>query len=634
MKNVWKNTLETLRKEPGYRGMFHMMEQFDGDIAAEVSDRNDNVISRTYREYIDMSFAACGVMEKKRPAGDVVGLIYDTCMDWPVLLWGILMSGQMPLLLNPGSRPEQLNSIMAEARATSYIAASPVDGSPLEFIDAAEVLAGGEPGEERWGEYIALCTSGTTGSSRIFLYNARTIANHILSFDEAKQINPDMPFIEGKPCKLLAFLPFHHVFGFSVVYLLYACTGKVLVFCRDKSAQTILGTCSRHGVTHLYCVPVFFNALANGIRKNLDGKKLNPLIRHVIKKKTLGTKIRSMITGGGYVPAETLEILNDVGYPLCNGFGMTETGIIAVEKSLDPEQRKKGSIGEPFSLTEYRIGDGTTDKGELFIRGGALYSASIIDGEIVPRDESAWFATGDLVKRTPDGLFVCGRLKDVIISAGGENIYPDEIEERYSEIKGVAKSCLLGVENGSYEDIAIVSQAADDFDDKAYLEQIRKINEALPIGERVTRAFISRTELPVSGNMKVMRQKLKNSLADFEELPLSDLSQKTENAEEDEKIAAAGAGKDTNELNEIRTAVRDIVAESLSYTDEQKAAISDTDAFIEDLGMNSLNFFCCVAGIEKKYGVVIRETDVSKFSNIEKATNYIYERLHSPDSDK
>ena len=634
--NVWQNTLEALRKNPTYSGMFHMMEQFSGDTAAEVSDRDGNIICRTYGEYINMSLAACGVMEKKRPAGDVVGLIYDTCMDWPVLLWGILMSGQMPLLLNPSSRPEQLNSIMAEARATSYVSARPVEGSPLEFIDAAEVLAGGEPGEERWGEYIALCTSGTTDNSRIFLYNAQTIANHILSFDEAKQINPDMPFIEGKPCKLLAFLPFHHVFGFSVVYLLYACTGKVLVFCREKSAQTILETCRKHGVTHLYCVPLFFNALAGGIRKKLNGKKPGPIISQLIKKKTLGTKIRSMITGGGHVPAETLEILNDIGYPLCNGFGMTETGIIAVEKSLDPEQRKKGSIGEPFSLTEYRIGDGTTNEGELFIRGGALYSASMIDGKIVPRDESAWFATGDLLKKTPDGLFICGRVKDVIINANGENIYPDEIEDLFSEIKGVTKSCILGVSNGNCEDVAIVSHPAEDFDRGNYLEQIKKINESLPIGERVMRAFLSSTELPVSGSMKVMRQKLKNSLADFEELPLSARSKKTEktkNAETEVKIPDLQPGMDAKEISEIKAVVRDIVAESLEYTAEQKAAISDTDTFIEDLGMNSLNLFCCVAEIEKKYGIIILDTDVTKLTNTEKAAMYIYSMLHGIDTD-
>ena len=632
MKNVWKSTLEALRKDPSYCAMFHMMEQFADDTAAEVSDKNDNIVSRTYREYINMSFAACGVMEKKRPVGDVVGLIYDTCMDWPVLFWGILMSGQMPLLLNPAARPEQLSSLMAEAHATSYVAARPVDGCPLEYIDAAEVLAGGESGEERWGEYIALCTSGTTGNTRIFLYNARTIANHILNFEKVNQINPDIPFIEGKPCKQLAFLPFHHIFGFSVVFLPYAIMGRVLVFCRDKSVQTILGTCSRHGVTHLYCVPLFFNTIAAGIRNKLGGKKLNSLIRNTIKKKTLGTKIRFMAAGGGHVPVETLEIFNDIGYPLCTGFGMTETGIITVETSLDPSQRKKGSIGEPFYLTEFRIGDGTANEGELFIRGGTLYSASMIDGKIVPRDESAWFATGDLIRRTPDGLFICGRVKDVIINANGENVYPDEIEDYYSEIPGAVKSCLLGVKNGNYEDIAIVSHISEDFDPKEYLDQIRRINASLPIGERVTRAFVSSTELPISGSMKVMRQKVRENLKDYEELPLSGRLQKTEKTQGNIKIPAEGSGIDEKELNDIKAVVRDIIAESLGYADAGKTAISDDAAFVEDLGMDSLGFYSCVAEIEEKYGIVILDTDVARLTNIGEAAMYIYAVLHGLDT--
>ena len=652
MKNVWKYTLEALRKDPTFGGMFHLMEQYADNTAAEVSDKNDNIVSRTYREYINMSLAACGVMEKKRPAGEVVGLIYDTCMDWPVLFWGILMSGQIPLLLNPASRPGQLNGLLAEARATCYVAARPVEGSPLEFIDAAELLKGGESGQERWGEYVALCTSGTTGSTRIFLYNAQTIARQIMSFDEARQVNPDIPFIEGRSCKLFAFLPFHHIFGFSMVFLPYSIMGRTLVYCRDKSVQTILSACSRHGVTHLYCVPLFFNTLAAGIRNKLDGKKLNPLISRLIQKKTLGTKIRFMATGGGHVPVETLEILNDIGYPLSNGFGMTETGIITFEKSLDPGQRRKGSIGEPFAITEYRIGDGTVDEGELFLRGGVLFSASMIDGKIVPRDESAWFATGDLVRRTPDGLFICGRVKDVIINANGENVYPDELEDSYSQIAGVARSCLLGVQNGTYEDVAIVSQTAEGFDRKAYVDQIRKINASLPIGERVTRAFITSTELPVSGNMKVMRQKLRENLADYEELPLSDSLQKVEKAEGNDKIPTEEAGTDERnikkslieekELSEIKAVVRDIVVRSLGDiaagktaipdTAAGKAAISDTAAFVEDLGMDSLGFFSCVAEIEKKYGIVILDTDLQKLTNIEEAAKYIYAVLHGLDT--
>ncbi len=628
-QNVWHDTLKLLKETPSYQGIFHMMERFLDDTAAEIIDEHDNIIRRTYREYIRMSYCACGVMEKKRPAGDVVGLIYDTCMDWPVLLWGILMSGQLPLLLNPSARPEQLNNLMAEAHATCYVAAHPIDGSNLEFIDAAQVLRGDEPGHEHWGEYIALCTSGTTDISRIFLYDARTIAGHIISFDDAKQVNPDMPFIENKPCKLLAFLPFHHIFGFSVVYLLYACTGKVLVFCKDKSANTILATSKRCGITHLYCVPMFFNALASGIKRELGSRGLNPITKYIIKKKTLGTQIRSMITGGGHVPSETLSLLNDIGYPLCNGFGMTETGIISVETSLDPTQRKMGSIGTPFSLTEYKIGNGTSDEGELFIRGDALYSAHIIDGKIVPRDTAKWFATGDIVKRTPFGLFICGRTKDVIISASGENIYPDELEQYFSALSGVEKSCIIGIENESYEDISIISQISNDFDRDNYLKQIRKINESLPIGERVTRAFITNKRLPVSGNMKVMHYKVKENIDQYEELALSNLYKSNNSEMTDERTSYGPAEK---ELDEIKANVLSIIAKTLNYTDEERDAISTADSFIEDLKMNSIDLFCCIADIEDQYDIDILAEYAPNLNNIDQAAKYIYTAIHSSDT--
>lgn len=367
MENVWKNTLERLSEDPSYKNMFHMMELYAGQTAAEMTGSGGKRISRTYREYVDMSYDMCAAVQEScgDTDGEFVALIYRTCMDWPVLFWGILMAGKIPFLLNPDADAHFLNDIMAEAKVSAYIAERPVAGCSLKYVPAEKLLSahGGEY-IEKWGQYVALCTSGTTGNSRIFLFDGKTISNHILSFDEAKKVHPDMPFIEGRPCRLLAFLPFHHIFGLLVVYILYSCTGKTLVYLPDKSAQSILSTCREHGVTHLYCIPMFFNLLADGIQKKLgdkDPSKLSGIAKLLVRKKTLGLRIRSMITGGGHIPQRTLETINGVGYPLCNGFGMTETGIISVEKSLDAGQRIKGSLGYPFGITEWMIGSGNGD---------------------------------------------------------------------------------------------------------------------------------------------------------------------------------------------------------------------------------------------------------------------------------
>lgn len=631
MQNVWNETLAALKQDNSYRNMFRLMEKFKDDVAGEMLDENGKTVSRTYREYVKMSKCACGKLQNLgiKPAGDVIALSYDTCMDWPVLLWGILMSGNIPLLLNPSLDAKLLCAIMNEARASAYVSAKPIVGADARFIDSEPLLNYDTEGEEYWGKYVALCTSGTTQNSRIFLYGSETIANHIISFDEAKMENPDMPFIEGKPCKLLAFLPFHHVFGFSVVYLLYSCTGKTLVYLRDKSINTITGTCQKLGVTHLYCIPMFFNAMAKGILKKLDGKdihRLSPIVKEIIKKKTLGTKIRSMITGGGHIPESTLDVINSVGYPLCNGFGMTETGIISVERSLDAKQRICGSIGVPFTLTEWKINSEDGVCGELLIRGGALYTASMIGGKIVERDKNAWFATGDVVVKKENGLFITGRSKDVIINASGENIYPEELEDRYSDIAGVSGFCVLGVPDGQYEKIALVMQIGSDADENGIIEKVKKINEDVQPSERVVGVYFTREPLPISGSLKIKRLALRDEICTGKRAcDEYDLYKKGGAV----KAAAASIIADPAEnTDEYKALLAEIKVLSAKYLDKDISEIGDTDHYINVLGSDSLTVLGIFSELEEKYSFVITDEEIRTLDCCRNVALYVYGKLY------
>lgn len=640
MVDVWKRTLEQLKSDSSYRNMFHMLEQYGDDVAAELTDKDGNLIKRTYDEYVKLSLEACGNLQRMGfcDDGEVVGLIYDTCMDWPVLMWGILMSGKIPLLMNPGSEAQLNSGIMKEAGATAYVASKPVEGCEAKFIDAKDVLAPGEPGEEKWGQYVALCTSGTTGKSRIFLYDSQTIANHILSFDESHQVNPFMPETEPKT-KLLAFLPFHHVFGFSVVYILYSITGKTLVYLKDKGVQTILGACQKHGVTDLYCIPMFFNALADGIEKQLDGKDLTKLpwaVKQIIKGKTLGTKMRYMITGGGHVPESTLATINNLGYPLTNGFGMTETGIITVNRSLDPAERIKGGIGFPFGITEWKIEPEGKSQGELFIRGDALYSASIVEGQIVPRDKSAWFATGDIVQKKADSLYISGRAKDVIIGASGENIYPEELEDDFAGMPGVKSYCVVGIKNGNYEDVAMIVEPGEGFDQEAIKDVIKRANEKLATGKKIATVYVSKEALPVSGNMKVKRQSLKRHLEDgswpcdsfdIYKKKIASLGSEpagTAAGPKRIKIHVPAGFEDDPQFQDILEDIKQIAAENLGTEADQ---IGNEDHFIMVLGGDSLTVFTIFSAIGEKYDVEMMDEEMVQLENVFETAQFVYAKL-------
>ncbi len=649
---IWNRALATMKKSPSFQTMFHLIMSYGNDTAAEITDQNGQIVSRSYREYENMSFSACGYLQGKGlyKKNDVVGLCYDTCMDWPVLFWGVLMSGGIPLLLNPAAEDELLCRIMKEAGATAYVSYREMKGCELPFIKASHALRPGNPGNEDWADQIALCTSGTTGMSRIFLYDGAAITGQMIAFDDVADRNRDLPFREGEPCKTLGFLPFHHIFGFIVVYCLYAVTGKTVVYLRDKGVQTITEACRRHGVTHLCCVPMFFNALAGGVRRKLIGEmgmseeqlsqlmmgslqlqaahagEENVVVPDMIKKiqyTLLGPQIRLMITGGGHIPDGTLKLINALGYPLYNGFGMTETGVCAVEVSYNPLQRIKGSIGRPFKLVDYMV-SGEGDSGELLVNGAPLHSGTIVDGIRLPRDKSKWFATGDIVRKTTEGLYIIGRSKDVIINASGENIYPDELEDYFIALPGTVRNCVMGLKNGDYEDIALIVEAIPGSLDKdALVDAFLKVNDRLPADQKVSRFFVTEAPLPLSASMKVRRRALKAGLEDgtwkAEELHVYNKKDTAVPA------AAASAAVDAAELAAIRDTVRRIFAEKLNVDEN---TVGDGDNFVMELGADSLALYSAFCALEDEYNIVITDSDYKELSTLTQAVQLVYAKLH------
>ena len=629
MTGVWQSMLARLKETPSYKGMFAIMEGYGSDTASELTDKEGNLVSRTYAEYAEMAGVACGNLQRTRKirTGDIVGLICDTCMDWPVYFWSLLMAGAEPLLLSPGVDPKQIQAILKEAGAKHYVADRPLQQNDHAFIDTALLLKEGRKGREVWGKNILLCTSGTTGTSRIFKFNETNIVSQILSWRNAYKKNPDLPFVEGTPVKQLAFLPFNHIFGFSVVYLLYSLTGKTIVYLRDRSVRTVFEACRRHGVTHLFCVPMFFNALASGIRRSVasleglpeEGKKQ-------VQANLLGTQIRILISGGGHIPYLTLKTINDVGYPLINGFGMTECGVISFELSLDPKQRIKGSIGKPFPAVKYKLEP--EGEGELFLKGNVIYDASMVKGKPVPRNKDEWFPTGDIVKEDETGLYMVGRTKEVIINASGENIYPDLIEEQLQNLPGVKQFCVLGIKNGEYEEVCLLVEKDDTtetaFDQEALEKAVAEVNGRLSSNDKIRRLLIAGEVLPTSTAMKIKRTALKKGLEEgtfpYTEAKIPD-STGTVFAEEIKEAETHIA--DT--LSDIKKEVRHTIAEMLSVEEEK---ISDDTHFINDLSGDSLTVFSAINALEEHYGLVFSDDEIEGMTSVETAARVIFAKLN------
>ena len=263
--------------------------------------------------------------------------------------------------------------------------------------------------------------------------------------------------------KQLAFLPFYHIFGLVAVYIWFAFFSRTFVHLADMAPQTIVNTVKRHGVTHIFAVPLFWETVYSQAIKGIKargektvgkfekGLRISRVIGDVpllgslfskiafreVRESIFGESICFMISGGSSISSKTLEFFNAIGYHLANGYGMTEIGITSVELSDKKKLLDSGSVGRPFEGVEYRIEDD-----RLLVRGDCLAKYILENGKRCERSE--WFETHDLAECVNGRYRILGRQDDLVISSSGENLNPCLIEPQF-DMPGVVGVCLVGV---------------------------------------------------------------------------------------------------------------------------------------------------------------------------------------------
>ncbi|MBQ5825062.1 MAG: acyl--CoA ligase, partial [Clostridia bacterium] len=149
------------------------------------------------------------------------------------------------------------------------------------------------------------------------------------------------------------------------------------------------------------------------------------------------------------------------------------------------------------------------------------HSGVVKNGEVLPTalNEEGWFQTGDIGRLEDGALYIEGRLKEVIVNESGENVYPDEIEDFFTELEGVSQFTVLGISKGNgnkYEDITLVMQTSNDISDKEYLArltgQIKERNNRLPVFKKLSRILITSDSLPLANGIKIKRAEIKKQI--------------------------------------------------------------------------------------------------------------------------
>ena len=564
--------LDEFEKELSYRSIFRTYSAHEDSPAVEYK-LDGSIVKLSFRDQ-ELVSEYCADRIKEFLAGCPKGFVcfkLANCPEWFEIFWGILMAGYRPFLIDARHDKALTEYFIKESAAVAIITNDGQEYEGIRTINAGDVVRldkrhileiaaqadrTSKTYTERinsydWGDEVALCTSGTTSTAKIFVYDCEAMTAQFLT---AREIITKNEYIcNDEPKRNLCFLPLNHIFGFLANYLWYSFFGSSQIVPDKIAPSVLLSACRDHKVTHILAVPLLVNNIAKGILgkvskqsgfkqfmfKRMIGlgifaqrlgtdfgiKVSKALFKKAVLNELAGTDVKCIICGGGHVLPESLRIINGIGYYTICGFGMTEVGISSMEKRHQIKYRLRGCVGVPVTSIEYKVvpfNEKDSSAGELVIRGRSLHSAMVKGGEHIERelDEEGWFRTGDIGRMEDGALYIEGRLKEVIVNESGENVYPDELEDTFLNIDGIKNFTVLGIKkdaNPLYEDIVIVCQVDEKhFGDADMVESIRRSiaerNGLLPVYKKVNYALLTKDELPLSNGIKIRRVVIKREV--------------------------------------------------------------------------------------------------------------------------
>lgn len=525
--------------------------------------------SITYREFGALvSYIGAGLIERGLSRGDRVVLIADNSPEWVLVYAAATSCGAAIVPLEPRMPENEVHHLLIHSEA-SFIVASPqiwADSIGSMSLGAVTAIvlgeAEGQAGAVGLSEIMAAGKEKiTAGDTAFFTARSRTEPDGIaaISYTSGTTGRPkgavllhrnllaDLEAVNGRLLVrsddvFLSLLPLHHTFASMTDILVPLFRGAALAFSRSLKPRILLEDIVREKATVFVAVPLLFEHLARALPAPSPGgagkgllKRMAAAVRRVLR---FGRKkgprpaadgpaaaisgIRFCVSGAAALRPDVERILAAAGLKVLQGYGLTEASPVV---SVNPIDRpKRGTVGPPLPGIDVTIdGPDAEGIGEIVVRGANVMKEYFKNPDAtkeVLRGGSLF--TGDLGRLDRDGhLTIVGRRKAVIVTAGGKNVHPDELEALLNTSPMILECAVLAVKDRKgnarpgavivpdYESLAAAPGVQGPGSEERIREiiagEIKKICAELPEYKHIIDFQIRDTELPRTPTRKLKR---------------------------------------------------------------------------------------------------------------------------------
>lgn len=479
---------------------------------------NNTIAEASFAQFYADSLRVAAFLKAKQQQPDAplhVAVIGATSYAYLVSYFGTVSSGNVIVPIDAQLSCADICDLLCRANIhvffydTRYVAMLPEIRRSCPQIQTFVALHAAEDAEERISSILyhynptdvapvkaeqlasIVYTSGTTGKSKgVMLSHGNLIDNTMC---QEKESSPEDV--------LLSVLPIHHVYCLTCDILLSMRYGATV--CINDSMMRIAQNLKRFQPTLILLVPMIAHTIYKQILAAANAKALPPA---VIAKAIFGGRLKGIYSGGAYLPPELIAGYQSLGIPIAQGYGMTECSPRIATATLDEE--RGSDVGTLVNGCETKVVDG-----ELLVKSPSVmmgyYQDEAATAEALTAD--GWLHTGDLGYVDENRrVFLTGRKKNLIILSNGENVSPEELENKFAAIDLVTE-CLVYTEDGVitveiFPNAELCAEMTKEDIGAALQDIISQINRTLPSSKMIHRLRIRETEFEKTTSKKIKRQ--------------------------------------------------------------------------------------------------------------------------------